>query len=253
MRFMNLHVIVGGLLLTVLICAGFWLYTQWDTKRFEESLQNSPVMETHKQEATKRQVEHSQKITEISENTEMFPEIGASEQETNKSNIAVPAESTDVAGTTTDSTSMNNFFDQLFEQSIGDVNGSEESTDVSEQVPYDMAVVKAGFDDYNAYLVSNPEYAYQRLDDAFREQYGDDPDVDILVDTIRRGNNGPMTINDAIKWMETMVRLMSKDGVSPPEAVESIKDAIEMLTIAKQMAHEDGVEIKYEGNFHIGE
>ena len=253
MRFMNLHVIVGGLILTVLICAGFWLYTQWDTKRFEESLQNSSVMETHSQETTKPQAEHPRKIVETTENAISSTPMREAKQETNKRGVSTPSESPDVAGFTTDGAGMDSFFDQWLEQSIGDVNGSEESTDVSEQVPYDMAVVKAGFDDYNAYLVSNPEYAYQRLDDAFREQYGDDPDVDILVDTIRRGNNGPMTINDAIKWMETMVRLMSKDGVSPPEAVESIKDAIEMLTIAKQMAHEDGVEIKYEGNFHIGE
>jgi len=37
------------------------------------------------------------------------------------------------------------------------------------------------------------------------------------------------------------------------EAIESIQDALEMLTIAKQMAQEDGIEIKYQGSFHIGE
>ena len=245
MKSMNLHVIFGGLILTVLICTGFWLYTQWDTKRFEESLQTPSVMEAPREETTTGQTEHPQEIAQTTENAISPTLMRDAEKEANKPDAAAPAESADVAGAATDSAGMDSFFDQWLEQTTGD------STDGSEEVPYDMAVVKAGFDDYNAYLQNDPEYAYQRLDDAFREQYGDRPDVDILVETIRRGNNGPTTIDDAIKGMEAMVRLVSK--ISPPEALESIQDAIEMLTIAKQIAHEDGIDIEYEGNFHIGE
>lgn len=244
---MYLRVVVGGLILTVLICAGFWIYTQWDTKRFEESLQTPSVMEAPREETPARQTEHPREIAQTTENAISPTPMRDAEKETNKPDAAAPAESNDVTGAATDSAGTDSFFDQWLEQTIGD------STDVSEEIPYDMAVVKAGFDDYNANLQSNPEYAYQRLDDAFREQYGDDPDVDILVETIRRGNNGPTTIDDAIKWMEAMMRLVSGDGISPPEAIESIQDALEMLTIAKQMAQEDGIEIKYQGSFHIGE
>lgn len=250
MKSMNLHVIFGGLILTALICTGFWLYTQWDTKRFEESLQIPSVMEAPGEETTARQTEHPQEIAQTTKNAISSTPIREAKQETNKPDAATPAESPDVAEAATDSAGMDSFFDQWLEQTTGD------STDVSQEVPYDMAIVKAGFDDYNAHLQSDPEYAYQRLDDAFREQYGDDPDVDILVETIRRGNNGTTTIDDAIKGMEAMERLVSK--ISPSEALESIQDAIEMLTIAKQMkqmAHEDGIDIEYAGNFnfHIGE
>lgn len=245
MKSMNLQFIFGGLILTVLICTGFWLYTRWDTKRFEESLQIPLGMEAPGEETTARQTEHPQEITQTTENAISPTRTRTAEQDTNKSDTAAASESPDVVEAASDGAGMDSFFDQWLEQTTGD------STDGSEEVPYDMAVVKAGFDDYNAYLQNDPEYAYQRLDDAFREQYGDDPDVDILVETIRRGNNGPTTIDDAIKGMEAMVRLVSK--ISPPEALESIQDAIEMLTIAKQMAHEDGIDIKYQGKFHIGE
>lgn len=245
MNTMNLRVIVGGLILTVLICTGFWLYTQWDTKRFEESLQIPSVMEAPREETTARQTKHPQEIAETTENAISPTSMRDAEKETNKPDTAAPSESANVTGAAKDTAGTDSFFDQWLEQTIGD------STDVSEEVPYDMAIVKAGFDDYNAHLQSDPEYAYQRLDDAFREQYGDDPDVDILVDTIKRGNSGPMAIDDAIKWMEAMMRLVSK--ISPPEALENIQDALEMLTIAKQMAQEDGIDIEYEGNFHIGE
>ncbi len=242
MKSMNLRPIVAGLILTVLICAMFWLYTQWDTKRFKESLQTPSVMETPRERTTASEVEHSQEIAQPTENITTATPMQDTEVETA---AALPLESADVAEAPADGKGTDNFLDQWLEQSIGN------STDVSEEVPYDIEVVKAGFDDYNAYLQSDPEYAYQRLDDAFREQYGDDPDVDILVENIRRGNNGPTTIDDAIKGMEAMMRLVSK--VSPPEALESIQDALEMLTIAKQMAQEDGIDIEYEGNFHIGE
>ena len=247
MKSMNLRVIVGGLILTVLIFAGFWLYIQWDTKRFEESLQTPPVMEAPGEKAPARQTEHSQEIIQTTENAISPTSMRAAEKETNKPGAATPSESADVVEAASDGADIDSFFDQWLPQTIRD------STDVSKEAPYDMAIVKAGFDDYNAHLQSNPEYAYQRLDDAFREQYGDDPDVDILVETIRRGNNGPTTIDDAIKGMEAMMRLMSGDGISPPEALEDIQDALEMLTIAKQIAQEDGIEIKYEGTFHIGE
>lgn len=245
MKSMNLHLIFSGLILTVLICTGFWLYTEWDTKRFKESLQIPSVMEAPGEETTARQTEHPQEITQTTENAISSTPIREAKQETNKPDAATPSESPDVAEAASDGAGMDSFFDQWLEQTMGD------STDVSQEVPFDMAVVKAGFDDYHAHLQNDPEYAYQRLDDAFREQYGDDPDVDILVDTIRRGNSGPMTIDDAIKWMETMMRLVSK--ISPPEALVSIQDALEMLTIAKQMAQEDGIDIEYQGNFHIGE
>lgn len=242
---MYLRVIVGGLILTVLICAGFWIYTQWDTKRFEESLQTPSVMEAPREETPARQTEHPREIAQTTENAISSTPMRDAEKETNKPDAAVPSESADVAEAASDDADIDSFFDQWLAQTIGD------STDVSKEAPYDMAIVKAGFDDYNAHLQSDPEYAYQRLDDAFREQYGDDPDVDILVDTIKRGNSGPMAIDDAIKWMEAMMRLVSK--ISPPEALENIQDALEMLTIAKQMAQEDWIDIEYEGNFHIGE
>ena len=121
------------------------------------------------------------------------------------------------------------------------------------EVPYDVEVVKAGFADYNAYLETDPERAYQCLDDAFREQYGDDPDVDILVQHIRKCNDGVETVDGAIKNSEAMVRLVSKLP-TPPEAIEAINLHLEYLKEMKRKAREAGIdEVEYKSRHTIGQ
>ncbi len=129
---------------------------------------------------------------------------------------------------------------------------SPDVVNIEQDVPYDMGVVKAGFEDYNAYLETDPERAYQRLDDAFREQYGDHPDVNILVQHIRDCNDGVATIDDAIENAEAMIRLISKLP-TPPEAVEAIKVHLETLKDRKKFAIEQGLELKYKSRPVIGQ
>ncbi len=160
-------------------------------------------------------------------------------------------DATAVGDSSTDALSLESFFDTFLEEFPADAITSGDFTDVSEEVPYDMELVKAGFDDYNAYLETDPEYAYQRLDAAFREQYGDDPDVDILVEHVRDSNEGTTEIAEAIDFAEAIIRLTSK--ISPPEALESLYAYLELLRETQKMALEQGTDVQHQNVINVGE
>ena len=238
--------------LTVFICAVFWLYTQWDLKKFKESLPRAPSVQSAKSETAPAQQEgFPQEATEPS-----FP-VPDTLLETS---TPITAEQSFGAMSVkevppTDDLTLESFFDTFLEETEADAITSGDFTDVSQEAPYDVALVKKGFDDYNAYLKIDPEYAYHRLDAALREQYSDDPDVDIIVETVRRSNEGALTIDAAIHHAEAMIRLVSEDGISPPEAVAVIADNLEYLREVKQLALESGEDTVHLFNFrfHFGE
>lgn len=251
MKTMNLPLIVGALLLTVLICAGFWLYTEWNLKRFKASLPQAPPAQTVTREMPPAQYEDiPQEDTQTTENVGTVPPRSTVERE-DSAPVAAARDAASVAAGTADDAGLGSFLEAFFEETAADTIASGDFTDVGEEIPYDMAIVKAGFDDYNAYLKTDPEYAYQRLEAAFREQYGDDPDVHILVEHIRDSNEGPTPIADAIEFTEAMIRLTSK--ISPPEALEHLQLHLELLRETQQMALEQGTSAQYQSVMHVGE
>lgn len=235
--------------LTALVCVGIWLYVESDIKQFKTSLTEVPTRQTES---------HIPSAVMHGENETSVPVVTVPSKHDSGTNTLSPgaAERTppvavqDVRASEVD---LDSFLDDFYEELQTDTIPSEDTPDVSKEGPYDEALVTAGFDDYNAYLQSDPEYAYQRLDEAFREQYGDDPDVGIIVETVRRSNESSVTIDDAIYHTEAMIRLVSK--ISPPEAVAVITDHLEYLTESKQLALEsgDGVEPQFNFRFHVGE
>lgn len=249
---MNMRTGVTILLTFVIICAGLWFYTQWDIRRFEASLPKAPPPQTETREmAPAEQALPRQKVANETETSANAPPM----HDTDVENAAhVGAELTEtVADVSPDETDLDSFLDTFLEETTADSIAPGDLGEAASEAPYDLEVVKAGFDDYNSYLATDPEYAYQRLDAAFREQYGDDPDIDIIVENVRRNNEGTLTIDDAIYHTEAMIRLMSK--ISPPEAIAVIADHLEYLREAKQLALESGEDIEHQFNlrFHVGE
>ncbi len=246
---MNLTSLIRPTILIVFICMAFWLYTEWDLKRFTESLPKPPSPQTTNREASS--TEQAARLPDATETTQTAQTMPSVPEENSESVDAEDSSDTvAVEEPPADTADFDSFFDMFLEDTGTDTISSEDFTD-TEEAPYDMEVVKAGFDDYNAYLQNDPEYAYQRLDDAFREQYGDDPDVDILVEMIKRGNEGPMEMDRAIEGAEAMIRLASK--ISPPEVIEGLQVFREILMEGKQMALEEGLEVEYGGTYRIGE
>ena len=248
MKSRNLTSLIGPAILIVFLCIAFWLYTEWDLKHFRESLPKPPSPQTTNREASPPEAEN--RLPDATETTQTETGTLPSVPEEKSESVDAERRSDTVAveEPSADTADFDSLFDMFLEGT--DTVSSGDWTD-TEETPYDMEIVKAGFDDYNASLQSDPDYAYQRLDDAFREQYGDDPDVDILVEMIRRGNEGPLSMDRAIEGAEAMIRLASK--ISPPEVIEGLQLFHEMLMESKQMALEEGVEAEYGGTYRIGE
>lgn len=230
----------------ILLCTGIFFYTEWDLRRFKDSLPKAP-RQTRPQEAVSAQQAENPLFD--AQTTEL------ASADTANTGDADSTETTFVEGTSPSiENEFDTFLDVYLEETAADAITSGDFTDGTEDapyddMPYDIAVVKAGFDDYNAYLATDPEYAYQRLDNAFREQFGEASDVDILIRTIRRSNEGIATINDAIENIEAFLRLASP--ISPEEGLQPIRVHLETLQELKQLAIEEGTELPTYQQNHI--
>lgn len=247
MRIKSYNLIGTASLLTALVCAGIFVYTQWDLKRFNESLPKVPIIDTTS-EGTPMQQEQADPYAPQRTALSIF-------EKQSESDIldvsALPAETKSVDAEPQSelaAESLKMFLEDSAEETeTGEAGALEEFSGI----PFNVSKVKTGFEAYNAYLASDPAYAYQRLHDAFREQFGDSSDVDILVETIRRSNNGTETIDDAIARAEALLRLMP--GVSPPGGIQVVADHLKELKEAKKYAQETGFEIPFNTRHHFGE
>ena len=239
MKSIRLTPLIGALILTFLICAGIWLYTEWDLKQFNETLPELPTVEAPREDS----VQPRSALPQPPADTSGSERGDISQLETGHVRVE-----TERAGTAiVDATQYAD--DVSFDRDPGDYSDETEVdpllsgdvTDVKPELPYDMEIVNKGFDDYNASLATNPEYAYQRLDDALREQFGDDPDVDILVEHTRRSNNGTTTLDSVIGNIEAQLRLLVKNNYP---GQQELQDALRFYRETKQMGIEAGREIK---------
>lgn len=244
----------GAFLLTILICVGFYFYIQWDLKKFEESLPKAPtVAPTHESGLAAQEG-----IQEIYAETTGAGGERITYDVTQPSATSTPAASDVAEELDPDPDTFDLFFEEFLQET--DTNASE-SIEVSESVeettdpsnsgdPYDQELVKIGFEDYNAYLSSDPGYAYQRLDDAFREQYGDSPHVDTLVESVRKSNDRTLTVDDAIEMANAFLALMPPD--EPEESIRQISARLDFLHELKALQSE-GQTMEFIYNVTIGE
>ena len=245
----SLHALGWSAVVVVLLSVGIFLYSQWDLKRFNESLPEVPSMATAEKDSP-----NAEGVTEPVQVVMHLPDTESERRETD--GVADTEVSSEISGS--DDTVLAEFYDDdaraLFEELVeeSEVDTASEEGDVSDadRLPYDVEIVKAGFDDYNAYLNTAPAYAYQRLDDAFREQYGDFPDVDILVETIQRSNEGTGTIDDAIANAEAFLRLAQPSV--PPENVQEVVEQVTYLRELRQLAVDEGIEIPFQQTYRFG-
>lgn len=240
----------GAFILTILICVGFYFYIQWDVKKFEESLpQAATVAPTHESSLTEQEG-----IQEIhAETTEAGGELINDDvtQPSATSKTSNPAES-DVAEELDPPETFDVFFEEFLEGSDTNASESMEETTYPSNSgdPYDQELVKIGFEDYNAYLSSDPGYAYQRLDDAFREQYGDSPHVDTLVEGIRRSNDRTLTVDGAIELTNAFLDLIPPD--EPEEVIRQLSSRVDFLQELKAL-QDEGETVEFIYNFSIGD
>ena len=241
----SLQALGWATVVVLLLSAGIFLYSQWDLKRFQESLPEVPTTDTAAQDTP-----NAKGVTEELADSEPIPVV------------THPSDATPDSIAETKVAAVEDFpespgdaplalFEPLVEENDGDTLPEEgDIAEASDGLSYDVEIVKAGFDDYNAYLDTDPAYAYQRLDDAFREQYGDSADVDILVETVQRSNEGTGTIDDAIANAEAFLRLIPPSV--PPENVQEVVEQVAYLKELRQLAADEGIEIPFQQTYRFG-
>lgn len=246
----DLKRIAGISILVILVCAGLFIYVEWEIKRFDASLPEVPSVDTAPNAASPSESPQQEVPQPPAASVSESPLLKAA-PEGPGTDSARRAEPFSVVEEPPSEFAEN--ARALFLEEIETVllEPEEEFTQGQPEVPYDMAKVEAGFADYNAYLATNPAYAYQRLDAAWREQWGDSPDVDILVETVIRGNEGTATIDDAIASTEALLRLMP--GLVVPEGIQVVADHLEYLKESKQLALEEGATLQFSYTPRIGE
>ena len=241
----SLQALGWATIVVLLLSAGIFLYSQWDLKRFQESLPEVPKTDTAAQDTP-----NAKGVTEELADSEPIPVVTHPSDATSDSIVDTKVASVeDFPESPSDAPLA--LFEPLVEEGDGETLLEEgDVAEASDGLSYDVEIVKAGFDDYNAYLDTHPAYAYQRLDDAFREQYGDSADVDILVETVQRSNEGTGTIDDAIANAEAFLRLIPPSV--PPENVQEVVEQVAYLKELRQLAADEGIEIPFKQTYRFG-
>ena len=236
----NLQVIGGALILTVIICAGFLIYAQWDLKRFEDSLGEPPKLETPPEavaapaDVSPREVMTDERPGYTTPRTtvsvERFDrqvlEVDVPERET----PAVPLTETELPALDSDSDAL----------SLSNVEFPEEWTDAPAE-GIDWVQAKAAGRDYNDFLHTSPEYAYARLADGLREMYGDFPEVDTIVENIKRANEETLTLDDAIHIAEAFSRIMPENQKVSRDVIALQLEFLRELKTLEEYGEQGGI------------
>ncbi len=237
----DLKVIGVFALLTIVICAGIYLYIQWDLTRFKASLGEVPKFDSPtniiSQEEAQMLKPSADSIPFVTVEPELLPEV-STKSETTKTEMDIEINHTEIE-------------DHIGESEILTFSTIEPMENISDEPiePYDVEKVSVGFRNYNSFLSSNPEYAYASLTDALREQYGNYAEVDIIVETVRRVNNRAATFDDAISMREAMLRLTPPDDTTE---IESLSHSIAALYELKAL-NAEGYPIKISFDIRFGE
>ena len=229
-------------ILTILICAGIFFYTRWDNQRFVAQLPKAPQFEVSPELMQQRALISRERT----------------EQETPP--VSVDFQSLEGQSVTPDVPDIE-IGEVLFEEAyIPEDDPAMEYLSLSmvelpEAFPdspvegIEFTETKAAWQAYNDFLATHPDYAYERLDEGFREMYGDRPEVDTLVDVIRKANAGALTVDDAIDMVTATLSVMPADQT---EVIEGLSAQLEMFEELKKL-QADGEDVKVIFNFKIGE
>jgi len=236
----NFRLIGRAFIITILICTGIYFYTKWDLERFVKELGEVPTFNVHSNTPPHK----ARPIPEHSLYTDISATTVESEGFQGKSIISETSETI-----TERSTNDPEIGPLQSEASLLYQDNSLEDISSEPIELYEVEESKDGFDDYNAFLTTNPEYAYERLTDALREQYGGYSEIDIIVENVRRANNGTLTIDDAIAMREANLRVMPSDATI---AIQTLSENIELLYDIKALIAE-GEPVEVEFNISFGE
>ncbi len=234
----SLRIFIPAIAITVLVCGGIYLYTQRDLNRFRESLGELPAVS----QPTTYDHTPEQPTSEVPTST--ASEAESFEQDTHEDSTLM------------DTPLFSSESEHVHDSHVHthDDHGDTHDTDLSEGGFFNEDVdigethqrrVTEGFNEYNDYLTSDPERAYASLAQALRDRYGDHPDMDAFVETIRQTNEGTLTLDDAIWQMDVFNEILSQAGQERPSLRTFHQDLLDLKEL-QEMGEIADVQIEYQ-------
>ena len=226
----TLKVLSIGTILTVLICSGLFFYLRWENQRFVTELPQPPNFDVPQTPAEQRTLTIKEGPEQSLPTATIEPEV--------VENLPITPEIPDIeterqAFQETDLSEFDLELDPLSFSTVELPEGLPESPIDG----IDWVKVKATSQDYNDFLETDPDYAYERLTDRFQEMFGDRPEIETLVENIRRSNEGTLTLDDAITMAEASISLLPADET---EAIRQLSENLEVFREIKAFQEEGG-------------
>ena len=237
-----LKVLGLGSILTLLICAGIFFYVRWDNQRFIAELPKAPEFDISPEPMQQRDLIPKERWEQE------FPSVTVDSQPVEGQRL-----STDVPDIQIEEAFFEDAYIPKYDLAMEDLSLSTvEFPDTIPNTPVEgseFPEAKAAWQDYNHFLTTRPDYAYDRLYDGFREMFGDRPEVDTIVEVIRKANAGALTVDDAIDMVTATINVM------PPDAIEEIEGLTAQLEMYRELKNLqiDGEEVKVFFNIKVGE
>ena len=235
----NLRIFIPAIAVTVLVCGGIYLYVQRDLNRFIESLGEPPP---GSQPTITQDRIPEQPISEVTVSTDSEPE--AFEHDTHE-DPALTDDSLFSSGHIHDEHGhTHDGYGHTHEIELSEDGFFDEDADVDLSELHQPSVAE-GFNEYNDYLASDPERAYASLAQALRDRYGDHPNMDGFIETIRQTNEGTLTLDDAIWQMDTFNEILSQAGQERPSLRTFHQDLLDLKEL-QEMGEVADVQIEYQ-------
>ena len=237
----TLKVLGIGTILTVLICSGLFFYLRWENQRFVGELPELPKFEDISVPVEQRGLKLKEDPVQVPSVTTVEPEV--------VENLPITPEIPDIE---TERQAFQEIDTAEFDLELDPLSLS--TIELPEALPespvegIDWIKIKAASQDYNDFLETDPDYAYERLTDRFQEMFGDRPEIETLVETIRRSNEGTLTLDDAIAMTEASLSLLPVDET---EAINQLSERLEVFQGLKDFQAEGG-HVNIEFNISVG-
>ena len=237
-----LKVLGLGSILTILICAGIFFYVRWDNQRFIAELPKAPEFDISPEPMQQRDLIPKERWEQE------FPSVTVDSQPVEGQRL-----STDVPDIQIEEAFFEDAYIPKYDLAMEDLSLSTvEFPDTFPNTPVEgseFPEAKAAWQDYNHFLTTHSDYAYERLGDGFREMFGDRPEVDTIVEVIRKANAGALTVDDAI---DMITATLSVTPLEETDAIDQLAAQLEMFQELKKL-QADGEDVRVIFNIKVGE
>ncbi|MYC78795.1 hypothetical protein F4X10_23760 [Candidatus Poribacteria bacterium] len=228
-------------ILVIFFCVGIFFFTRWENQRFVTALPQLPNFDVPSTPA-------EQRTLTIKEGPEQSYPTAIIEPEV----LETPSITPEISDVETEMQAFQETDTAEFDLELDPLSLS--TIELPEALPespvegIDWVKIKAASQDYNDFLDTDPDYAYDRLTDRFKEMFGDRPEIETLVENIRRSNEGTLTVDDAITMTEASISLLPADET---EAIRQLSENLEVFREIKAF-QEEGGHVNIEFNISVG-